>query len=466
MSLAILCSVHRYDMDSEILAQAVVDYARERLRLHPVPLDGSRSHADLAATAGATITADGMGGVEVLDLFDKVLSRACISVDHPRNLSFIPAAPTKAAILFDLVVGASSVYAGSWLEGAGAVYAENQALRWVSDLAGFPPQAGGVFVQGGTVGNLSALVAARHVAQQAGRQAAGSGTEPTTWRVVCGSEAHSSVETAARIMGVDVLVVATDPDGRLTGPALGAALDAAGTAVSDTVFAVVATAGTTQFGIVDDIRGIVDVARERGIWVHVDGAYGLAALAAESVRHLFTGVADVDSFIVDPHKWLFAPFDACALIYREPALARAAHAQKAGYLEVLESPDAWNPADYAIGLSRRARGLPFWFSLAVHGTRAYSAAVEKSLATARAAADQIRALPYVELVREPQLSVVVLRRLNWAPEMYYEWTEKLLQSGFAFVTPTVHEGETVTRFAIVNPCTEPADIAAILETMA
>jgi glutamate/tyrosine decarboxylase-like PLP-dependent enzyme len=267
-------------------------------------------------------------------------------------------------------------------------------------------------------------------------------------------------------MGADVLVVPADSDGRLTGPALVNTLDAAGTDISDTVFAVVASAGTTQFGIVDDICGIVDVAHERGIWVHIDGAYGLAALAAESARHLFAGVADADSFIVDPHKWLFAPFDACALVYREPSLAYAAHAQKAGYLEVLDFPDAWNPADYAIGLSRRARGLPFWFSLAAHGTRAYSAAVEKSLATARAAADQIRALPYVELVREPQLSVVVLRRLNWAPENYARWTEELLRSGFAFVTPTVHAGETVTRFAIVNPCTEPADIAAILETMA
>ncbi len=345
------------------------------------------------------------------------------------------------------------------------MHAENQALRWLSDLAGFPPEAGGVFVQGGTIGNLSALVAARYRMQTRGG-AAPAGGRPTVWRIACGAEAHSSVEAAARVMGAELLVVPADAEGRLTGPALAHALDTADPDVRDSVFAVVATAGTTQFGIVDDIRGIVDVAHERDLWAHVDGAYGLAALAAESVRHLFAGTADADSFIVDPHKWLFAPFDACALIYREPALARAAHAQKAGYLEVLETADDWNPADYAIGLSRRARGLPFWFSLATHGTRAYGAAVEKSLATARAAADQIRALPYVELVREPQLSVVVLRRLNWTPENYYEWTEKLLRAGFAFVTPTVHEGETVTRFAIVNPCTEPADIAAILGSMA
>jgi glutamate/tyrosine decarboxylase-like PLP-dependent enzyme len=257
--------------------------------------------------------------------------------------------------------------------------------------------------------------------------------------------------------------------GRLTGAALAATLDALGPGPGDgdaRVFAVVATGGTTQFGLVDDIRGVVGVARERGLWVHVDGAYGLAALAAPSARHLFDGIADVDSFIVDPHKWLFAPYDACALVYREPAVARAAHAQKAGYLEVLNSPDAWNPADYAIGLSRRARGLPFWFSLATHGTDAYRDAVEACLRTARSAAAQIQALPQVELVRDVELSVVVLRRLGWAPATYYHWTEKLLHDGFAFVTPTVHEGETVTRFAIVNPLTTPDDIAAILATMA
>ena len=158
--------MHRFDDETELLAQAILDYARRRLILDPVPLDGPRPMADLEASAGQTITEDGLGGQAALALFDDVLSKACISVDHPRYLSFIPAAPTEAATLFDLVVGASSIYGGSWLEGAGAVYAENQALRWIADLAGFPAGAGGVFVQGGTLGNLSALVAARHTAAQ------------------------------------------------------------------------------------------------------------------------------------------------------------------------------------------------------------------------------------------------------------------------------------------------------------
>ncbi len=455
--------MHRFDDETERLAMAVIDYARRRMRLDPVPLDGPRPYDELYEQAGETITAAGLGGERVLQLFDDVLSRACISVDHPRYLSFIPAAPTEAASLFDLVVGASSIYGGSWLEGAGAVYAENQALRWLADLAGLPTSAGGVFVQGGTLGNLSALVAARHDASV--RRHARGDDRPGRWVVACSAEAHSSIAHAARVMDIDVLAVPVDDDGRLTGAALEKEL----AAVDDTVevFAVVATGGTTNFGIVDDIASVADVAGARGLWLHIDGAYGLAALAAPSARPRFDGIERADSFIVDPHKWLFAPFDACALVYRDPTKARAAHVQHAGYLDVLNADSTeWNPSDYAYHLTRRARGLPFWFSLASHGTDAYAAAVESSLALARAAADEIRKRSYVELLREPDLSVVVFRRLGWSDGQYADWSDRLMKANYAFVTPTSHAGETVTRFAIVNPRTTLADITGILDTMA
>ena len=157
--------MHRYTDQTEELAKAILSYTTQRLRMDPVPLDGPKSSAELTALAGQTITEDGMGGAAALKLFGDVLAPACISVDHPRFLSFIPAAPTEASMLFDLVCGASSIYGGSWLEGAGAVYAENQALRFVADLVGLPAGAGGVFVSGGTQGNLSALVTARHDAR-------------------------------------------------------------------------------------------------------------------------------------------------------------------------------------------------------------------------------------------------------------------------------------------------------------
>ena len=136
-------------------------------------------------------------------------------------------------------------------------------------------------------------------------------------------------------------------------------------------------------------------------------------------RDRFAGIERADSFIVDPHKWLFAPFDSCALIYREPAYGRAAHRQHAAYLDSLYADDAaFNPSDYGVHLTRRARGLPFWFSLAVHGTDAYAEAVERTLAVTREAADEIRARDELELVAEPELSVLVFRRLGWGPADY------------------------------------------------
>jgi len=448
--------VHGHTEESARLADRILAYAEDRFRLDPVPLDGPRTPEDLARLAGPTITPAGLGGEAVLELFDQVLSPACISTDHPRFLSFIPAAPTEAATLFDLVVGASSIYGGSWLEGSGAVYAENQALRWIADLAGLPERAGGVFVQGGTMGNLSALVAARHTAgtREGGR--------PARWKVAATAQAHSSVKMAARVMDVDVVEVEPDSEGRLRGEALRSALEQAG----DGVVAVVATAGTTNFGTVDRLDEVADVCAERGLWFHVDGAYGGAALAAPTVRPLFDGIERADSFIVDPHKWLFAPYDCCALLYRQPELGRAAHTQTAGYLEPLQGGDEWNPSDYAINLTRRARGLPFWFSLAAHGTVAYAEAIEQTLTVARYAAAEISARTYVELLRPPDLSVVVFRRLGWSPAQYYDWSERLMKANFAFVTPSTHEGETITRFAIVNPRTTEGDISTILDTMA
>jgi L-2,4-diaminobutyrate decarboxylase len=452
--------VHRFDETTDALATAVIAYARQRMLFDPPPLDAARSESELAAAVGPTVTPEGLGGEEALRRFVDELATACISTDHPRYLSFIPTAPTEASTLFDLVVSASCLYAGSWMEGSGAVHAENEALRWLAGLAGLPEGAGGVFVPGGSVGNLSALVAARHRA----RGLAGESDAPRRWLVAGSAHTHSSIVSAADVMDVGLLEVEVDAAGRLTGPAVAAALDAVDP--RDAVFAVVATAGTTNFGIVDDLDSVGRVCAERGIWYHVDAAYGGAGLAAPSVRPLFAGIERADSFVVDPHKWLFAPFDCCALVYRDPEDGRLAHTQHAGYLDVLTSAKEMSPSDYAIGLTRRARGLPFWFSLAVHGTRAYADAVERTLAVARYAADEIRRRPYLELLREPDLSVVVHRRLGWEAADYHTWSARILKEGLAFVVPTTHEGETVSRFAIVNPLTTEADIATILDTMA
>jgi len=448
--------MHEFTPEVEALANEVLAYSLERLKSDP-PLDGPLSEAELFAQVGNTITAKGLGGKEALDVFTSVLAKACISTDHPRNLAFIPSAPSEYANLFDLVVGASALYGGSWQEGSGAVFAENQALRWIADLAGLPQSSGGVFVQGGTMGNLSALVVAR-------AQARKSFPDTTRWVIACSDQAHSSIAAAAQVMDVDVLKIAVDENGKLQGETVAKEIDALHRQSGRRVFAVVATAGTTNLGIIDDLAGIGAAAKAREIWFHVDGAYGLAALCAPSVRSKFNGVENADSLIVDPHKWLFAPFDACALIYRAPELAREVHTQHASYLDTLHDGN-WNPSDYAIHLTRRTRGLPFWFSLAAHGTAAYSEAMEQSLEVAKYAAQKVSEHPNLKLLCDPELSIVAFTRTGWNTSDYQKWSDELLTDQVGFIPPSSHDGQPILRFAIVNPWTKFSDIDLILQRL-
>jgi len=450
-------AMHTVTTATEAVADDVVAYIRERLHSAPRAFAPPRTPEELAAAAGETVTEEGIGGEAALQIFAETLAPASVPIENPRFLAFIPAAPSQAAKLFDMALAATPMYAGSWRSAAGTVYAENQALRWLADLAGMPAAAGGCFVQGGTVGNLSALVAARHafVAEH--------GRPPGRLRLAATDQAHSSVAAAAAVMDAEILAIPPDAHGRLTGAALEDALQRDG---GEGVFAVAATGGTTNLGVIDDLAGIAEVCSRRGLWFHIDAAYGGAALAAPSVRPRFAGVERCDSIIIDPHKWLFAPFDCCALLYRLPELAQAAHRQHAGYLDAARVGSDWNPSDFGIHLTRRARGLPFWFSLAAHGTEAYREAIEHTLTVARQARAEIEARPYLELLNDPDLTVLCIRRTGWGADDYRDWSSRLLREGAAFITPTTVAGEVVTRIAIINPRTTREDIADILDTMA
>jgi L-2,4-diaminobutyrate decarboxylase len=435
-----------HDNDPEVAA-AIFEAALARLTADPPNLGLARDPDELPS---GSITREGLGAGPALALLRDVLLPASTAIDHPRYFAFIPGAATPAASLVDLLISVHALYGGSWLESAGAVHAENEALAWLASLAGFPETAGGCFVQGGTNGNLSALHAARERARHGGAKAT---------RVAVGEEVHSSVRSMLRVMDAGALDV---PGGRLTGAALRSSLERD----ADGVFAVVATAGTTNAGLIDDLHGIAEVCRERGLWLHVDGAYGLGALCAPSVRDRFAGIEQADSFIVDPHKWLFAPFDSCALVYREHAYGRAAHRQRASYLESLYVDDAaFNPSDYGVHLTRRPRGVPFWFSLAVHGTDAYAEAVERTLALTHAVAAEIGDRAELELALAPELSVVVFRRRGWGPADYDAWGARLREAGAAFVLPTTHDGETLARLAFLNPRTTIEDVRRVLDAM-
>jgi aromatic-L-amino-acid/L-tryptophan decarboxylase len=449
-------SMHYLDQK---MARLIFDECQRQLSLDEVPLKTGGDREGLNEKLAGLIGASGHDPEKVLSVFFQDIAPAILACDTPRFMAFVSCVPSKTSILFDLVVSCFSLHGISWLEAAGPVAAENQALRVLADAAGLPASAGGCFVSGGSSGNLSALLVARDTGLR------GRGGQCVRPKVALTADAHSSVSKALHILSLEPLLVPA-PDHRMSAQALWDTL--AREPRRDEVVAVVATGGTTNGGLIDDLAGVAEVARQHGLWLHVDAAYGGAGLLAPTVRELFNGVEQADSLVVDPHKWLFSPFDCAALLYRDPSVANGVHAQRASYLDAIHDDDngGWNPSDYAYHLTRRARGLPLWFGLAVHGIDAYRDSIENTLTMARYAADRVNGTHGLTLVCEPQLSVVLFRRDGWGWADYENWSARLLADQVAFVLPTSWDGEPVARLCIVHPETSKQLIDDVISTIA
>ncbi|GAB5564407.1 MAG: aminotransferase class V-fold PLP-dependent enzyme [Winogradskyella sp.] len=456
--------MHKIDFDLVEMTMDVMKYTIHRIS-HTKQKVGKPQKAEvLKELVGETITKEGIGGEKAFKLWKKHLAKANVPVDHPRNLAFVPAAPTRAAVMFDLVTSVSSIHGAYWMEGAGGIFCENEAMKWMVSLTGMTEGAFGVFTSGGTAANLSAIVTARERWREDDTYKREKGL------IITSIGAHSSVKAMAKVADVDILLV--DSEEELKGEDLRNTIENLTFHQRKRLFAVVATGGTTNAGIIDDLDGIAEVCEKEKLWFHVDAAYGGGALIADSVRHLFSGIERADSITIDPHKWMFSPYDCGAVIYKNPAYAKNAHSQEGSYLDIFKDEGAhgFNPADYQIQLTRRVRGLPLWFSLATHGTDRYKASVERGIELAQIAGKIIEENPNVELVREPSLSCVLYRRIGWQPEDYTHWTYENHNKGFALVTPTKWKNgdtfETVSRFCFINPDTTEEDIRLIIDSMA
>ena len=438
--------LHGVDSDIGDLAVRATTWIDARLAHSPVGKVGVKHELD-AALAGS-LTDGGLGLDAAWRLFDEVVVPNTIGLDSERFLAFIPVSPSAASVWMDILVSTANFSAESWLEGAGAVAAENQVLDLLIATAGLPDGAAGCFVSGGSIGNLSALAVARE--QAGGRRS-----------VAVADTAHASVRNALHLLGMEPLVVPTGEAYRLTGDALRVAIgDRADVGV------IVASGGSTNAGVVDDLAGCADVAAEQGAWLHVDGAYGVAAILLPETRPLFTGIERADSFIVDPHKWLFAPAGSCALVYRRPELARAVHTQRGPYIDVLHTDDdAYNPCDLGFQLTRRASGMPVWFAMMLHGLDAHRAAIRVGIAMATAMATAIDACPVADLVMQPELGVVLFRRQGWGAPEWAAWAERLLAEQVAFVAPTTYRGEAVGRVVFMHPRTPMSIIDELIASL-
>jgi aromatic-L-amino-acid decarboxylase len=387
---------------------------------------------------------------------------ASISPSRPLFVAYVGSSGLEAGVLASAL---SAAYDANLATAAGAAdLLDKQAVAWVAEFVGFP-LGEGHFTSGGQTSNLTALLAAREHALPGARENGVAGHRAT---VYCSAEAHQSVVRAVEAMGVGrqaIRRIPTDARRRMRADALAAAIEQ-DRAEGFTPIAVVATAGTTLTGTVDPLDALADVCTQAGVWLHVDGAYGLPAAAAESTAPLFAGLDRVDSVTVDAHKWLGMQKSCSVVLVRHRGALRAAFGHEESYM--LHGEDSANPVDSTFEYSRPFRSLRLWLAMRFYGAAQFRRWIENTLDNARRLTTAVKAHPDFELLHEPMLSTVCFRHRppGMSDSQLDAHNERLARQmqrdGRVFLAPAVVDGRTCLRVCFVNFRTTAEDVDLVL----
>jgi len=362
--------------------------------------------------------------------------------DHPRFFARVPSPSNPVGALADALGAAVNAFAGSWAGGSGPAALELVVLDWLRELCGLAPGTEGILVSGGSVAALTALAAARH--------------ESPGDVAYVSDQTHASNTRALRILGVPHIRVLPSDDGfRLPPAALRAAL-ADDRAAGLTPFCVIATAGTTNTGAVDPLGELADLCAGEGLWLHVDGAYGAPAALTGRGRALLAGAERADSLSLDPHKWLFQPYEAGCLLVRRPGALQRTFAMAPEYLRDVLG-DEVNFRDRGPQLSRGARAIKLWLSFKAFGVAAIRAGIERGMELAERAEAALEAAGGWEIVTPAQLAIVTFRA-EGGDAVNAALTQRAVADGYAAPSSTVLRGRTVLRLCTINPRTTDAEI--------
>ncbi|MEA2422313.1 MAG: aromatic-L-amino-acid/L-tryptophan decarboxylase [Thermoleophilaceae bacterium] len=388
-------------------------------------------------------------------------------LDHPGYFAFIPACGTWPGVLGDFLAAGMNVYAGTWMEAAGPSRVELIVLEWFKEWIGYPASAAGVLVSGGSAANITALACAREAL-----------LGPMTDRAVAYAcdQSHSSVARAARLLGFrsdQVRVLPCDSRMRLRPDVLAAAIDADARAGREPLFVAVA-AGSTNTGTVDPIPEIAAICRERGAWLHVDGAYGAFAALTDRGREAMRGIELADSVTLDPHKWLYQPFECGALLVRDGRLLDQAFAIAPDYLkEAVGAEGEVNFCDRGLQLSRSSRAIKIWLSIRYFGLDAFRAAIDRCLDLALLAERHVAGRPELELMSPASLGIVCFRRRGEAGESEQEAARRnsglvraFEATGAGLVSSTRLHGRYAIRLCVMNHTSTAADVERVLDWFA
>ena len=369
--------------------------------------------------------------------------------DHPRFFARIGSPSNFVSVLADAAGAGFNVFNGSWTGGSGPATVELVVLEWLRGLCGLPEGGEGVLTSGGSVANLVGLAAAR--------------TERGPGVVYLSDQTHSAVPRALRVLGLhEVRMLPSDARFRLSPDDVREAI-AADRADGRRPFCVVATAGATSTGSVDPLDELADVCAEHELWLHVDGAYGAPAVLWPATRPLLAGLERADSLVLDPHKWLFQPYEIGCLLVRDPDVLERTFTLEGAYLRDVMDGEV-NFRNRSVQLTRGARALKLWLSIRVFGLAAFREAVGRGVALAEHAEAVLRSLPGWEVVTPAQLAIVCFRR-EGDDARQSRIVEAMARDGFALPSTTTLDGRVVLRLCTINPRTTNEDVERTIERM-
>jgi len=449
----------------------VVDILVDHIEtLRDRPVSTQKPRAELDAKIGGFSDAPA-SPEDVLSLTEREVMGAITTVDHPRFYAFVPGPGSFVGAMADAIASGFNVFAGHWLAASGPGAVELQTIDLLRQACGFPDGAGGLFVSGGSMANLTALATARAVKL--------GGPDPQAM-IYLSDQAHSSVAKGLRVLGFatsQVRTVAVDEKLRMDTRALHKGI------IEDQQagrrpFCIVASAGTTNTGAVDPLDNIAALCKANDIWLHVDGAYGAAAALTERGRSALRGLHLADSIALDPHKWLFQPFEIGCVLVRDMRHLRQAFAvhpeDNAAYLADVGRMAEREVVFYEHGvqLTRSFRALKLWMSLRIFGLDAFRNTIDRGIALAEDVETMLRADPRWDVVTPAQLAVVTFaprlgnRSVEECNSIVERAVERLTRDGYAMVTSTHVRGRTVLRFCLIHPDAQLEEVRETAERLA
>jgi len=442
----------------------VVDMIVEHLEALPEKNPTRKSDREtLEKRLGGRPPKDGLDGLAALDLFERDVLSSMMHPDHPRYFAFVPGVGNFISAMADALASGFNIFAGTWLEGAGPTQVELVAIDWLRQACGLPDTAGGNFVSGGSMANLTALAVARQV------MLAGDMADAV---VYSSDQTHSCIARGMRILGYkpeQLRTIPSDQGFRFDVPELKRAIEK-DRAAGLLPFCVTATAGTTNTGSIDPLDEIADLCAAENLWFHIDGAYGAPAMLTEEGQDLLRGIERADTLVLDPHKWLFQPFEMGCLLVREASWMEKTFSKVPEYLEDAETEQGEvNFWERGVQLTRKFRALKLWLSVQVFGWEAFKEAIQRGIRSAEFMENLVQDLPDWRVVTPAQLGIVTFRftasnlderqldKLNRA------LVQDMISDGYAMISSTSLHGRTVLRMCTINPRTTNDDLETTLK---